>query len=184
MRAKHLIIVDYNPAWPELFEQEKAHLLAALGDRVETIEHFGSTSVPGLAAKPVIDILIGVRDLAEVERFCIAAITGLGYEYVPDYEDEMPNRRYFRRSDADGVRTHHVHLWPVDHPDYDRHIVFRDYLRTHPDEAAAYEAVKRELITQFDDGNDYAEAKSVFVLPCEERAFAWRAGLDEPAASE
>jgi GrpB-like predicted nucleotidyltransferase (UPF0157 family) len=169
MRAKHLIIVDYNPAWPELFEQEKAHLLAALGDRVETIEHFGSTSVPGLAAKPVIDILIGVRDLAEVERFCIAAITGL---------------RYFRRSDADGVRTHHVHLWPLDHPDYDRHIVFRDYLRTHPDEAAAYEAVKRELITQFDDGNDYAEAKSVFVLPCEERAFAWRAGLDEPAASE
>ena len=179
MRMQHLIIVDYDPTWPELFQQEKARLLAAIGDHIETIEHIGSTSVPGLAAKPVIDIMIGVRDLAKVEQPCIAAIVDLGYEYVPDYEDEMPDRRYFRKSDASGMRTHHLHLWPVDHPDYERHLVFRDYLRTHPDEAAAYEAVKRDLITQHDDGNDYAGAKSVFVLPCEKRAYAWRASLDE-----
>lgn len=179
MSKSHLIIVDYDPTWPERFQQERARLLAVLAVSVQTIEHIGSTSVPGLAAKPVIDIMIGVRDLAEAEQPCIAAIVGLGYEYVPDYEDEMPDRRYFRKNDADGVRTHHLHLWPVDHPDYERHIVFRDYLRTHPDEAAAYEAVKRDLITQYDNGNDYAEAKSVFVLPCEKRAFAWRAGLSE-----
>lgn len=174
MRDSHLMIVPYSPMWPQMFQQERERLLAAVGEFVETIEHVGSTAVPGLAAKPVIDIMIGVSNLREVEQPCITAIEGLGYEYVQWIEAVMPERRYFRKSDASGMRTHQIHLWQIDNPEYDRHIVFRDYLRAHPEEAAAYAAVKRELIGQFDDVNDYAEAKSAFILPCQERAYAWR----------
>ena len=127
----------------------------------------------------MIDILIGVRSLADADAQCITPIEALGYEYVQAFESMMPGRRYFRKSNADGLRTHQIHLWQVDDPEYERHIVFRDYLRTHPDEVAAYEQVKRSLIDQFDSANDYAEAKSSFIKPCEQRAFAWKHSLTE-----
>jgi GrpB-like predicted nucleotidyltransferase (UPF0157 family) len=179
MRSPHLIIVDYQEAWPEMFEAEKQRILQAVGSYIATVEHIGSTSVPGLAAKPVIDILIGVHDLAVADKHCIRPIVALGYEYVDAYEDQMPDRRYFRQSDAGGMRTHHIHLWPHDHLEYERHIVFRDYLRAHPAEADAYAKLKRELIGQFDSGNAYAEAKSVFIKPAETRAFAWKRRQEE-----
>lgn len=173
MRDKHLVIVDYQENWPELFEAERQRLATAVGVFVETIEHIGSTSVPGLAAKPVIDITIGVKDLAAADENVVQAIVDLGYEYVPDFEDVMPTRRYFRRSNAEGMRTHQIHLWQVDDPEYERHIVFRDYLRAHPDEAAAYGELKRKLAEKFDSVNDYADAKTGFIKERERRAYAW-----------
>jgi GrpB-like predicted nucleotidyltransferase (UPF0157 family) len=177
MRDSHLIIVEYDSQWPSTFAAEKVRLLGAVGDHVETIEHIGSTSVPGLAAKPVIDITIGVRSLQMAHAQCIPPIEALGYEYFAAIESLMPNRRYFRKSDATGMRTHQIHLYQIDDPDYERHIAFRDYLRAHPHEAAAYEQVKRGLIDQFDSVNDYADAKSDFIKPCEQRALAWKRSL-------
>jgi GrpB-like predicted nucleotidyltransferase (UPF0157 family) len=174
MRDRHLIIVDYQDDWPEKFEQERQRLAAATGDYVETIEHIGSTSVPGLAAKPVIDITIGVKNLAIADEKIVPAIVDIGYEYVSKYEDVMPTRRYFRRADDKGMRTHQIHLWAVDDPEYERHIVFRDYLRAHPEEAADYADLKRSLIDKFDDVNDYADAKTEFIRDRENRAYAWR----------
>ncbi|MCI0711249.1 MAG: GrpB family protein, partial [Chloroflexi bacterium] len=133
-----------------------------------------STSVPGLAAKPVIDITIGVKDLAAADEKVVQVIVELGYEYVPDFEDVMPTRRYFRRSNAEGMRTHQIHLWQIDDPEYERHIVFRDYLRAHPDEATAYAELKRSLAEKFDSVNDYANAKTEFIREREHRAYAWR----------
>ena len=173
-RPAHLIIVDYDSQWPQRFEAERLRLQNALGDYALSIEHMGSTSVPGLAAKPVIDITVGVASLALADRYCLEPIQALGYEYVPQFEDVMPRRRYFRRSDATGMRTHQIHLWEITDSEYERHIVFRDYLRAHPHEAQAYAEVKRRLAKLYDSVNDYADAKSEFIKPCEQRAFAWK----------
>jgi GrpB-like predicted nucleotidyltransferase (UPF0157 family) len=173
MRDKHLIIVDYDPTWPAMFAAERDRLLAVVGDYVETVEHIGSTAVPGLVAKPVIDIIIGVRNLAIADAHCIKPIKALCYEYVRYVEELMPTRRYFRKSDDTGMRTHQIHLWPLDDPEYERHIVFRDYLRAHPHEADTYAEVKRDLARKFDDVNDYADAKSALIKPCEQRAYVW-----------
>ncbi|MEW5940023.1 MAG: GrpB family protein, partial [Chloroflexota bacterium] len=101
-----VVIAPYDPNWPILFEQEKARLEGALGDHVLDIQHIGSTSVPGLGAKPIIDIMIAVRSLEEADEFCIRPIVEMGYEYVKEFERETPMRRYFRKSNEAGVRTH------------------------------------------------------------------------------
>jgi GrpB-like predicted nucleotidyltransferase (UPF0157 family) len=169
-----IVVVDYDSRWPAMFEAERARLLEVVGDWVAGIEHIGSTSVPGLAAKPVIDILIGVRALAEADAHCIEPICGLGYEYVPEFETVMPFRRYFRRLTPDGNHTHHIHLVEKESDFWERHLLFRDYLRAHPERAREYEALKRRLAPQFSDVNDYAEAKTAFIRAAEIQAAQWR----------
>jgi len=170
-----IMIADYNPAWPDMFTAEKARLMAVIGDHVADIQHIGSTSVPGLGAKPVIDIMIGVRVLADADAYCIAPIIGLGYEYVKAFEVELPFRRYFRKDNADGMRTHQIHLVEIESDWWERHLVFRDYLRTHREASEAYGRLKRELATQpFKTTNDYAEAKTDFITAVEAQAFAWK----------
>lgn len=174
MPAK-ITIADYNPDWPDQFATEKAQLMAIVGDYVADIQHIGSTSVPGLGAKPVIDIMIGVRSLADADAHCIEPIVGLGYEYVRKYEVELPFRRYFSKDNADGIRTHQIHLVEIESDWWERHLVFRDYLRTHPEASEAYERLKRELAAlPFESTNDYAEAKTEFIRGVETEAFAWR----------
>lgn len=170
-------IAAYDPRWPQMFEAEKTRILDAVGPWIVQIEHMGSTSVPGLGAKPIIDMMIGVRTLAEADAHCIQPIEALGYEYISLFESEMPERRYFRRHNSAGVRTHQIHLVAFGGPFWERHLAFRDYLRAHPEEARAYEALKRELAPKFSDVNDYAEAKTEFVKAVEARAFAWKAQL-------
>lgn len=105
--ADEVIILAANPAWPKLFEQEKTRLMATLGSKI-AIEHFGSTAVPGLAAKPVIDILGGVRSM-EVADSLLGPVCALGYETSPEFNATLPDRRFLRRCAGD-VRTHHLHL--------------------------------------------------------------------------
>jgi GrpB-like predicted nucleotidyltransferase (UPF0157 family) len=171
--AVKVTIVDYNPIWPELFEREKGKLLVAVGDYVLDIQHVGSTAVPGLAAKPVIDIMIGVRALAEADAACIKPIVQLGYEYVQAFETMMPFRRYFRRDNPDGVRTHQIHLVEKESEFWQRHLAFRDYLRSHQEARAAYEQIKRDLAVQeWETVNDYAAAKTDFIRTIEAKALA------------
>jgi GrpB-like predicted nucleotidyltransferase (UPF0157 family) len=126
-------VVPYNPAWPALFEEERRRIEAALGGWVQgSIEHVGSTSVPGLAAKPVIDIMVGVANLEEA-RGAFDDVASLGYLYAPYKSDFM---HWFCKP-SEAVRTHHLYLMEPGHPEWEAHIAFRDHLRTHPETAAA-----------------------------------------------
>ncbi len=170
-----IVVADYDPRWPALFEEEQARILAAIGPWLVDIQHVGSTSVPGLAAKPIIDIMPGIRRLADAVH-CIEPMRALGYQYIPEYEDELPERRYFRRPPGEAFRgrgTHHVHMVETTSDFWRRHLLFRDYLRAHPDVAAEYSALKRRLAAQYGSDHDaYTDAKSEFITAIEGKARA------------
>jgi GrpB-like predicted nucleotidyltransferase (UPF0157 family) len=158
-----IVVSDYNPAWPETFEQECASLHTALGPLVLTIEHIGSTAVPGLAAKPIIDLQLSVRSLAEARSSCVGPIQALGYVYMPQYEARLPGELFFRKG-LSRPWTHHLHVLQGDHPRWQRRLLFRDYLRNHPEIALAYAKLKRDLAAAFDDDiSGYMNAKTAFV---------------------
>jgi len=110
-KVKEIVIVDYEAQWPAAFEAERAKLAAALGENVVAVEHIGSTSIEGLAAKPIIDIMIAVRSLADADAHCIEPIVALGYEYCPQFEAMMPYRRYFRRLVPNSRITRITFIW-------------------------------------------------------------------------
>lgn len=134
-----LRLIPYDPAWPARYAAESARLRDAVGAHVLAIDHVGSTAVPGLAGKPVLDIAIAVADEAMAEA-CIAPIVALGYEHRGPHGDD-PRRRYFQRT-VDGRRVAHVHLYVQPAPAWDAMLAFRDALRADPALAAAYEAEK------------------------------------------
>jgi GrpB-like predicted nucleotidyltransferase (UPF0157 family) len=153
-------IVSYYPAWPSLFQQERALLEAALGKWLAgPIEHFGSTSVPGLPAKPVIDIMAGVESL-DASREAIAAADGLGYVYYPYRPDVM---HWFCKPSA-AFRTHHLHLVPLNSRLWIERLAFRNYLRKEPAVAAEYAEMKIGLARRFEfDREAYTDAKGSFI---------------------
>jgi len=162
-------IVEYSAAWRELFEQEKRLLESAIGESPAVIEHVGSTSVIGLAAKPIIDIMIGLRDFS-VANNLVSKIEAVGYEYVPEYEDVMPDRRYFKKRVA-GIKTHHIHMVKLGGEFWQRHLLFRDFLRANPDVADEYGALKKGLAElDWDDTNRYVDAKTDFIKNIENKA--------------
>jgi GrpB-like predicted nucleotidyltransferase (UPF0157 family) len=131
-----IVITHYDPNWPHLFEAEADRLRKLLPDLIVSIEHFGSTSVPGLAAKPIIDILAIVRSLEAAKQKAVGPLEATGYSYWRD--DPNPNHMLFVRGlPPHGPRTHHVHMVESDREWRDR-LLFRDYLRNHPDEAGRY----------------------------------------------
>jgi GrpB-like predicted nucleotidyltransferase (UPF0157 family) len=162
-KVTSIIIAPYDPQWPVLFEREKQLLIEALNKWPIIIEHIGSTAVTGLAAKPVIDIMIGIELLDMANHEFIAALVHLGYEYVPEYEKEIPDRRYFRKNSQEGVRTHQIHVAQQASEFWQRQLAFRDYLRTHPETAQQYAELKRHLAGMYIDTQEYARAKSNFI---------------------
>jgi GrpB-like predicted nucleotidyltransferase (UPF0157 family) len=153
-------IVPYDPAWPTKFDQEAALLRRQLAPwLVGPIEHIGSTAVPGLAAKPVIDIMAGVQAL-ETSRAAIAAATELGYCYWP-YQADVEH--WFCKPSS-AFRTHHLHLIPVGTPQWFQPVAFRDYLRANAQAAYEYAALKQRLAQEHRlDRDRYAEAKRPFI---------------------
>jgi len=153
-------IAPYDPAWPARFEEEAAVLRRRLAPwLVGSIEHIGSTAVPGLAAKPVIDIMAGVESL-ETSRAAIAVATDLGYCYWP-YKAHLEH--WFCKPSA-AHRTHHLHLIPIASPQWCRPIAFRDYLRRHPETARDYAALKQRLAVEHRlDREAYTDAKRPFI---------------------
>jgi len=153
-------IAPYDPLWPIRFQEETAILRRGLRSwLVGPIEHIGSTAIPGLAAKPVIDIMAGVRTLDE-SRPAIAAATELGYCYSP-YQAEL---EHWLCKPSPSFRTHHLHLIPVGTPQWLRPIAFRDYLRAHSTVASEYEVLKRSLAAKHRlDREAYTQAKRPFI---------------------
>jgi GrpB-like predicted nucleotidyltransferase (UPF0157 family) len=157
----------YDPAWPARYRAEAARLVEVFGPELVSIHHIGSTSVPGLAAKPTIDILVEVRDLASVDALNPRMIA---LEYEPHGEFGISGRRYFLRLSGD-THTHHVHVFQAGNPEFLRHLVFRDYLIAHPDEAHEYGRLKTELAERFPfDIAGYMDGKDAFVKTLERRA--------------
>jgi GrpB-like predicted nucleotidyltransferase (UPF0157 family) len=168
------VVVPHDPAWAGAFAQEAEALQDAFGATAVRVEHVGSTSIPGILAKPVIDILVAASDLGAVDRLT-GALRALGYEAKGEYG--IAGRRYFRKSNAAGVRTHHVHVFRDGVPEIARHLAFRDYLRAHPGIARVYSDLKADLTAgQGRNGRDYQDAKSDWIARTEADALAWIAG--------
>jgi GrpB-like predicted nucleotidyltransferase (UPF0157 family) len=168
-RGRDYGIVDYDPVWPARFEEEAERIRRALGDIAVRVEHVGSTAVPGLAAKPTIDVQVSVE--AVVPRGPIVEpLVALGYEFWGDPVD--PEHEYFRK-EANGVRTHQLHVCPVGSEWERRHLAFRDHLRAHPEDARRYADLKRRLATEHpNDVPSYNDAKTALIREIESRASA------------
>ena len=157
-----ILVVRYDPRWPILFEQEKAEIIAALGSSLLMVEHLGSTAVPGLAAKPIIDIGLGIRSLAEAPAL-LPSIARLGYAYEPTLEQLLPERRFFWKG-TPSLHTYHLHLAEMDNPVLLRPLRFRDYLRRHPEIAEKYGELKKELAKRCgQDIEAYVNGKTAFI---------------------
>jgi GrpB-like predicted nucleotidyltransferase (UPF0157 family) len=165
-----ILLAEYDPAWATIFEQERRDLEAAIGDWAVAIEHVGSTAVPGLAAKPVIDIGVALRRYEDA-LLCITPLVKMGYRCQGEFD--IPGRIFFRKLTDDplpgqtlnGVaRTHQIHMYESGHWQDVAHILFRDALRRDSELAQEYAALKRELAAKYNgDVEAYAEAKTDFV---------------------
>jgi GrpB-like predicted nucleotidyltransferase (UPF0157 family) len=168
---RNIRVVDYDPAWVEAFQREVEQLAPIFGEHLISIYHIGSTSVPGLPAKPIIDIMPVVQDIHRLEPL-YPALIALGYE--PLGENGIPGRRLFIKGGVEH-RTHHVHTYGPDHPEVVTHLNFRDYLRAHPEVARQYAVLKANLARQFPhDIDSYIEGKAPFIRDILQKAAAWR----------
>lgn len=158
-------VVPYNPKWPQLFEAEAELIEEALGDNCIAIHHIGSTSVPGLSAKPIIDIIPVVKDILEVDTSA-KFMEDLGYLAKGEYG--MAFRRFFQK--GSDVKTHNVHVYEEGDPEISRYLKFRDWMRSHPDDREAYAILKLELAAKFPhDILSYCNGKDAFVASIDDK---------------
>ncbi len=160
--SDEIIVVPHDAAWPARFRIESQLLHVALSELKPAIEHIGSTAVPGLAAKPIIDMLIGVESLSAFESQA-KRLAVFGYQYIPEYERALPDRRFFKRV-VNGVRTHHVHVVEKNGLYWKRYMKFRNSLRDDAWLAARYAEVKRRLAARYSfDRDAYTNGKTGFI---------------------
>lgn len=169
---KKVEVVPHDPRWRDSFQAESRGIAAALGDNVVAIHHIGSTAIPGIHAKPVVDLLVEVRDLAGLAARG-PAMEALGYEVMGEYG--IPGRRYFRKANPEGTRTHHVHAFEAGSGEVVRHLAFRDYMIAHPADAQKYSELKRKLAAEHPRNIDgYMDGKDPFIREMDRRAAEWR----------
>ncbi len=178
-------VVPYDSGWPDAFRREKEHLLACLpSELIGRIEHFGSTAVPGLAAKPIIDMLVEVASLEAARRRIAPLLESQGYDYFwrPSFGDDVPPfYAWFIKRDADGRRTHHIHMVESDFELWDR-LLFRDYLIAHPAVAAEYQVLKQRLSAAHPhDRIAYTEGKTALIAQVMQQAKRGGDALTPPA---
>jgi len=167
--VRRVELCDYNTDWPVKYLEARDRVLAALGADFP-IEHIGSTAVPGLAAKPVIDIMLGVPQLNEALDAFLKPLRGSGFQWMEAFIERFPKRLFFFCDNRVGQRTHNLHVVEAGGTEWRRHLVFRDYLRAHPEVAKEYEQLKRQLAPQFDDSIKYSDAKTPWIRGVEQRA--------------
>ena len=170
-----LVMFEYDPEWPQMFEEEASRLRRVWGDQAVAIHHIGSTSVPDLRAKPIIDSMIVIKDIAKVHDFD-AGMSSIGYRCRGECLEAggTPGRFYYSKDTGD-LRTHQAHVLQEGHFDITQKLDFRDYLRAHPDVAREYAELKTRLVEQNTSGIfEYIKGKDGFVKACIARAAAWR----------
>lgn len=163
-----VVLVDYDPHWPERFEYERNRIMRALGEHAVAIEHIGSTAVPGLGAKPIIDIMVALPSLANELPACVEPLRRIGYEYVPrpDFKDSA-----FFCHGVWGPSSRHLHLTEYGSAFWHEKLIFRDFLRLHSDTAAEYYDLKRSLATRFAANRTaYTDAKGSYIQSVVNRA--------------
>jgi GrpB-like predicted nucleotidyltransferase (UPF0157 family) len=176
-------VVDHDPAWSGQFARERQRIADAVGSIAVRIHHIGSTAIPKMKAKPVIDILVEVPSLDVLDEKS-SALEALGYEALGEFG--IPGRRYFCRGDAAGLRTHQVHAFKAGSPDVIRHLAFRDYLRANRPVALEYGKLKERLASLHPHDRDaYMNGKDAFVKEHEKRALAWMGAANfKPLSAE
>lgn len=174
-----VLVVPPNPEWANAYASEAQQIKLALGSLAEAIHHIGSTAIIGIPAKPVIDILLAVADLAALDQRN-AAMQHLGYEVMGEFG--IPGRRYFRKAGPDGVRTHQVHAFQSGSEHLLRHVAFRDFMNAYPVLATAYGELKTRLALQHpQDIQAYMMGKDGFIKESEGKALKWMQDADRKA---
>ena len=162
-----IYMVPHDPEWRQEFQQEAEQMTAALGSAVVAVHHIGSTAIPIIYAKPIIDILLVVSDITVLDEKQ-SRMEVLGYEALGEFG--IPSRRYFRRDNLFGDRTHQVHAFGKGSPQIKRHLDFRDYMIDNPDVAQEYSTLKRELAAKYpDDSEAYMDGKDEFIQEIDKR---------------
>ena len=170
---KKVEVLPHNLQWQEEFEAEAKLVAAALGENIVAVHHIGSTAIPNIYAKPVVDLLVEVKGIARVEERN-SAMESLGYEVMGEFG--IPGRRYFRKDNREGIRTHQIHVFETGSVQVERHLAFRDYLIAHPADAREYSALKRKLAAEYPQNPDgYMDGKDDFIKETDQKAAQWRA---------
>ena len=163
-------VVSYNSNWKKIYKEESEKIKNMLNDIIIDIHHIGSTAIPGIKAKPVIDILVEVKDIEGVDQYN-HKMKELGYEAMGEYG--IPKRRFFRKGRI--KRTHHVHIFQVGNKEIERHINFKEYLIAHPDKAREYSKLKEKLANKYTYYvENYTNGKSDFIKEIDRKAKLWK----------
>jgi GrpB-like predicted nucleotidyltransferase (UPF0157 family) len=166
-------VVSYDPAWKDRFSAEADRIVHALSGGMVVIYHIGSTSIPGIYAKPIIDMLLEAGDPAELDDKT-STMAWLGYEAMGEFG--IPGRRYFRKNDVSGIRIFQVHAFQAGSREIERHLAFRDYMIAHPVEAQRYSALKQRLAREYpEDIEAYMDGKDPYIQEQQSKALVWYA---------
>lgn len=170
--SRRVEVVPYKPNWRVAFENESKQVAVALGDNVVAVHHIGSTSIPTIHAKPIIDMLVEVREIVKIDERN-SAMQALGYEVMGELG--IPGRRFFRKDNEAGIRTHHVHAFEVNSAQVKRHLTFRNYMRVHAEDAKKYSELKQELAKKYpNDIEGYMDGKDEFIKEMDNKAAEWQ----------
>ena len=161
-------VVSYHPTWKDTFTTESKYIKLALAENLVAVHHIGSTAIPDIYAKPIIDILLEVKDITKVDAES-SKLELLGYEAMGEYG--ICDRRYFRKHNEAGIRTHHIHAFAVGSVQIERHLAFRDYMIFYPEEAQKYSNLKCELANKYpNDIESYMDGKDGFIKEIDRKA--------------
>lgn len=165
-------VVPHDLKWRESFELESKSVANALGENIVAVHHIGSTAIPSIYAKPIIDLLVEVKDITKVDGQS-SAMELLGYAVMGEFG--IPSRRFFSKDNQESVRTHHIHTFEIASAQIERHLAFRDYLRSHPESAQQYSQLKRELARKYPQSIDrYMDGKDALIKEIDRKAAQWR----------
>ena len=174
--TREIRVVQYDHSWPAIYELERERITAVLRNEIVTTHHIGSTSIPGMSAKPIIDLLLEVKEITKIDDYNSEMIE-LGYE--PRGELGLPGRRYFSREEPNDVRTHHIHAYQSDNIELERHLAFRDFMIAHPADAKIYAELKIVLARRFQwDVDGYISGKHLYMERMEKVALDWYRSRD------
>jgi len=167
---RRLGVVSYNPNWKDIYKEESEKIKNVLSDIIIDIHHIGSTAIPGIKTKPVIDILVEVKDIEAVDQYN-NTMEELGYEGMGEYG--ITKRRFFKK--GGNKRTHHIHIFQAGNEEIKRHINFKEYLIAHPDKAREYSELKEKLVNKYTyDVENYTNGKNDFIKEIDKKAKLWK----------